>query len=135
MQNKPPIFRDNLPNKCSFCSCGPNQLILILISELPVKVQQELMDICELDIMTFKELSKSVQEAFWEKRYYLKNIPGALPKVLLSAGSWDLETLPELYAMLQTWEKPQPMDILQLFLPMYVLLVHFHSYNQIVACL
>ena len=57
----------------------------------------------------------------WEKRHYLRDIPGALPKVLLAAQSWQYGSLPGLYGLMHSWKVPQPMDILQLFLPMYVL--------------
>ena len=69
--------------------------------------------------MTFTELPAHEKEILWEKRYYLKNIPGALPKVLLAAHSWDYACLPGLYGLLEYYNKPDPMDILQLFLPCF----------------
>ena len=50
-------------------------------------------------------------------RLILGDIPGALPKVLLAANNWDFASLPGLYGLLKTWRKPEPMDVLQLFLP------------------
>ena len=52
-------------------------------------------------------------------RYYLSDISGALPKVLLAAHSWDFASLPSLYGLMQKWKKPSPMDVLQLFLPVF----------------
>ena len=52
-------------------------------------------------------------------RYYLSDQSGALPKVLLAAHSWDFASLPSLYGLIQKWKKPSPMDILQLFLPVF----------------
>ena len=86
---------------------------------LDYNTQQQLLDICGQDIMTFTELPAHEKEILWEKRYYLKNIPGALPKVLLSAHSWDFACLPGLYGLLEYYNKPDAMDILQLFLPCF----------------
>ena len=55
-------------------------------------------------------------ERLISRAYYLKNTPGALPKVLLAAHSWDYACLPGLYGLLEYYSKPEPMDILQLFL-------------------
>ena len=81
---------------------------------LDYHTKQQLLDICSQDIMTFTELPAHEKEILWEKRYYLKNIPGALPKVLLSAHSWDYACLPGLYGLLEYYKEPEPMDILQL---------------------
>ena len=59
------------------------------------------------------------REVLWEKRYYLRNIPKALPKVLLAAHSWEFACLPGLYGLMHAWKKPEPMDVLQLFLPCF----------------
>ena len=40
-------------------------------------------------------------------------------QVLLAAHSWEYACLPALYGLLTTWSRPQPMDILQLFLPIF----------------
>lgn len=71
------------------------------------------------DIMSFTELPVADREIVWDKRHYLRSIPGALPKVLLAAHSWEYACLPALYGLLTTWSRPQPMDILQLFLPIF----------------
>ena len=65
------------------------------------------------DIMSFTELPAADREIVWDKRHYLRSIPGALPKVLLAAHSWEYACLPALYGLLTTWSRPQPMDILQ----------------------
>lgn len=88
-------------------------------NELDYYMQQQLYDICDQDIITFSEMSPVEREVLWEKRYYLSKIPGALPKVLLAANSWDFASLPSLYGLLQNWERPEPMDVLQLFLPCF----------------
>lgn len=49
----------------------------------------------------------------------MSDISGALPKVLLAAHSWDFASLPSLYGLMQKWKKPSPMDVLQLFLPVF----------------
>ena len=87
--------------------------------ELDYNTKQQLLDICGQDIMTFTELPAHEKEILWEKRYYLKNVAGALPKVLLSAHSWDYLCLPGLYGLLEYYQKPEAMDILQLFLPCF----------------
>ena len=56
--------------------------------------------------MTFTEYPAQDREVLWEKRYYLKEIPGALPKVLLAAHSWDYACLPALYGLIQQWKRP-----------------------------
>lgn len=87
--------------------------------DLDYITQQQLMDICDQDVFTFTEMPPQEREVLWEKRYYLSTIPGALPKVLLAAHSWEFACLPALYGLLQSWEKPSPMDVLQLFLPCF----------------
>lgn len=86
-------------------------------ADLDLPDQQQLQDTCDLDIFTFLELPAPQREILWEKRYYLTSLPGALPKVLLAARSWEYANLPGLYGLLHSWTRPQPMDILQLFLP------------------
>ena len=88
--------------------------------DLDYYTKQQLLDICSIDIITFSELPAHEKEILWEKRHYLRNIPGALPKVLLSAHTWDYACLPALYGLLEYYKTPEPMDILQLFLPWYV---------------
>ena len=72
-----------------------------------------------MDLITFTEIPQHEREILWEKRHYLRNVPGALPKVLLAAHSWDYACLPGLYGFLESYSKPKPMDILQLFLPCF----------------
>ena len=86
-------------------------------NDLDYYTQQLLLDICDQDFITFTEMDAPNREVLWEKRYYLNKIPGALPKVLLAAHSWDFASLPSLYGLLQTWKQPSPIDVLQLFLP------------------
>ena len=87
--------------------------------ELDYHTKQQLLDICSQDIITFTELPAHEKEILWEKRYYLTKTAGALPKVLLAAHSWDYYCLPSLYGLLEYYTKPEPMDILQLFLPCF----------------
>ncbi len=86
-------------------------------SDLDFMTQQQLLDICAQDILTFTELPAAEREVLWEKRYYLREIPGALPKVLLAAHSWEYSCLPGLYGLLHSWKRPTSMDILPLFMP------------------
>ncbi len=85
--------------------------------DLDYITQQQLIDICDQDIITFTEMPPQAREVLWEKRYYLSQIPGALPKVLLAAHSWEFACLPGLYGILDCWNKPTLMDVIQLFLP------------------
>ena len=85
--------------------------------DLDYLTQQELLDICDQDIITFFGLPSHQKELLWEKRYYLRNIPRALPKVLLAAHSWEFACLPGLYGLMNAWKRPEPMDVLQLLLP------------------
>lgn len=89
------------------------------LGEFDELTQQELLDICSLDIISFNEMLAQDKEVLWEKRHFLGNVPGALPKVLLAAHSWDCACLPGLYGLLDCYAKPEPMDILQLFLPIF----------------
>jgi len=59
------------------------------ITQLDHNTQQQLIDYCEQDILAFKERPFIEREILWEKRHYLRGVPGALPKVLLAARSWD----------------------------------------------
>ena len=88
--------------------------------DLDYLTQQELLDMCDQDIITFFGLPSHQKELLWEKRYYLRNIPRALPKVLLAAHSWEFACLPGLYGLINAWKRPEPMDVLQLFLPWYI---------------
>ena len=74
---------------------------------------------CSQDLLSFAELSQPDREILWEKRHYLTNVPGALPKVLLTAKLWDCKMLPKLYHVVENYTPPEPMDILQLFLPIF----------------
>ena len=87
--------------------------------DLDYYTQQELLDVCDQDFISFTELRPQDREVLWEKRHYLGDIPGALPKVLLAANNWDFASLPGLYGLLKTWTRPEPMDVLQLFLPCF----------------
>ena len=53
-------------------------------------------------------LSAHEREVLWDKRHYLRNIPGALPKVLLAAHSWEYAVLPGLYGLMHSWQRPEP---------------------------
>ncbi len=55
-------------------------------SDLDYLTQQQLLDICDQDILSFNDLPVAEREVLWEKRYYLKGIPGALPKVCRTVG-------------------------------------------------
>eukprot|EP00094_Tigriopus_californicus_P006951 TCALIF_06692-PA protein Name:"Similar to Pik3c2a Phosphatidylinositol 4-phosphate 3-kinase C2 domain-containing subunit alpha (Mus musculus)" AED:0.07 eAED:0.07 QI:217/0.70/0.61/1/0.64/0.55/18/0/1515 len=66
----------------------------------------------------------SIKIPEWERPVATKKDSGKsdiISKVYpeLYPKSWDLDTLPELYAFLQMWKRPEPMDILQLFLPIF----------------
>eukprot|EP00095_Tigriopus_kingsejongensis_P002430 maker-scaffold855_size87859-snap-gene-0.14 protein:Tk02430 transcript:maker-scaffold855_size87859-snap-gene-0.14-mRNA-1 annotation:"phosphatidylinositol 4-phosphate 3-kinase c2 domain-containing subunit beta" len=107
------VFPDKIPLDM------PSKHDIYNIEDLQFETKEHLMDICDLDIMTFGEISQSDQDLIWEKRHYLRSIPGALPKVLLAARAWDLSSLPNLHGLLHSWKALQAMDILQLFLPIF----------------
>ncbi len=83
------------------------------LDDLDFFSRQQLRDICDQDLITFTELSAGEREILWEKRFYLRQVAGALPKVLLSAHSWEYSSLPGLYGLLHGWRRPEAMDILQ----------------------
>ncbi|XP_063237766.1 phosphatidylinositol 4-phosphate 3-kinase C2 domain-containing subunit beta [Bacillus rossius redtenbacheri] len=89
---------------CDFNSLDPN-------------TQQQLLDITEQDAFT-RPLVED-REVLWEKRHYLHDRPGALPKVLLAAHSWDWACLRDLHATLHSWSPLPPVGALQLLLPCF----------------
>ena len=108
-------FPEHVPSQPPTTAAG----VTYEFEELDYYTKQQLLDTCSQDIITFTELPAHEKEILWEKRYYLKNVAGALPKVLLAAHSWDFACLPSLYGLLEYYKKPEPMDILQLFLPCF----------------
>ena len=82
-------------------------------------MRQDLVDYCEQDILAFNSRPPSDKEKLWDKRHYLRGVPGALPKVLLAARSWDPKSLASLYGLIETWPAPDIIDILQLLLPIF----------------
>jgi len=91
----------------------------ISFDQLDRNTKQQLQDFCEQDILAFNSRPPLDREILWEKRHYLGGVSGALPKVLLAARSWDPKSLPSLYGMLEVWPKPDTIDVLQLFLPIF----------------
>ncbi|XP_062973286.1 phosphatidylinositol 4-phosphate 3-kinase C2 domain-containing subunit alpha [Elgaria multicarinata webbii] len=59
-------------------------------------------------------LSRKDKAFLWEKRHYCHIDANSLPKVLASAPSWDLTTLPEIYLLLQQWPPLPPLTALEL---------------------
>ena len=45
--------------------------------DLQLDDQQLLLDICSQDIMSFAELPVADREIVWDKRHYLRSIPGS----------------------------------------------------------
>ena len=91
----------------------------IKFDQLDRNTRQELTDYCEQDIFAFNKRPPQNKEILWDKRHYLRGVPGALPKVLLAARSWDPKSLPSLYGLIETWPQPNIIDILQLLLPIF----------------
>eukprot|EP00092_Neocalanus_flemingeri_P001614 GFUD01001721.1.p1 GENE.GFUD01001721.1~~GFUD01001721.1.p1 ORF type:complete len:1837 (+),score=416.06 GFUD01001721.1:479-5989(+) len=91
----------------------------ISFDQLDRNTKQQLQDFCEQDILAFNTRPPLDKEILWEKRHYLGGVSGALPKVLLAARSWDPKSLPSLYGMIEAWPKPDTIDVLQLFLPIF----------------
>ena len=91
----------------------------ISIDQLDRNTRQELVDYCEQDILAFNRRPPRDKEILWDKRHYLRGVPGALPKVLLAARSWDPRSLSSLYGLVESWPAPDTIDILQLFLPIF----------------
>ena len=87
--------------------------------QLDRNTKQQLADFCEQDILAFNTRHPQDKEILWDKRYYLRGVAGALPKVLLAARSWDPASLPGLYGLLESWPRPDVIDILQLLLPIF----------------
>ena len=87
--------------------------------QLDRNTRQQLSDYCEQDILAFNTRHPQDKEILWEKRHYLKGVAGALPKVLLAARTWDPASLPSLYGLLESWPRPDLIDILQLLLPIF----------------
>ena len=91
----------------------------IKLDQLDRNMRQDLVDYCEQDILAFNSRPPSDREKLWDKRHYLRGVPGALPKVLLAARSWDPKSLASLYGLIETWPAPDVIDILQLLLPIF----------------
>ena len=91
----------------------------ISLDQLDRNMRQDLVDYCEQDILAFNSRPPSDKEKLWDKRHYLRGVPGALPKVLLAARSWDPKSLASLYGLIETWPAPDVIDILQLLLPIF----------------
>ena len=87
--------------------------------QLDRNTKQQLADYCEQDILAFNTRHPQDKEILWDKRYYLRGVAGALPKVLLAARTWDPASLPGLYGLLESWPRPDVIDILQLLLPIF----------------
>ena len=103
----------------------PHQITSILAhpgsswDQLDRNTRQQLSDYCEQDILAFNSRHPGDKEILWEKRHYLRGVAGALPKVLLAARTWDPASLPGLYGLLESWPRPDLIDILQLLLPIF----------------
>jgi len=89
------------------------------LDELDRNTKQKLLDFCEQDILAFNGRSPQDKELLWDKRHYLGGVSGSLPKVLLAVRSWDPKSLPSMYGMIEAWPKPDTIDVLQLFLPIF----------------
>lgn len=89
------------------------------LDQLDSNTREQLIHLCEQDILSFHSRPSLEKEVLWEKRHYLRRTPGALPKVLLSVRSWEPDCLVDLYGLLDTWPRPDIIDTLQLFLPIF----------------
>jgi phosphatidylinositol-4-phosphate 3-kinase len=89
------------------------------LHQLDTNSRQQLLDICEQDILEFTKRSPAERELVWDRRHYLGGVAGALPKVLLAAQAWDPASLPSLHRLLAAWPRPATPDILQLLLPTF----------------
>lgn len=59
------------------------------------------------------------KELIWENRLYLKSIPEALPKLLLSVPDWSSSKLAHIYHLIDTWAPLEAVDAIQLMLPSF----------------
>ncbi|VDM96038.1 unnamed protein product [Thelazia callipaeda] len=84
-------------------------------NSLDSDTQQNLLDIVENGV-TYS-LTEDEKEALWEKRYYLTNIPAALPLVLASAVGWDWASLTNIYQLLDDWMPLSSVQAIELLLP------------------
>ncbi|EDO45977.1 predicted protein [Nematostella vectensis] len=62
----------------------------------------------------FNELKPNERSILWEHRFYCRSVPRALPLVLSSAPSWEIQSLPEIYKLLHTWSPMSPVDAMEL---------------------
>uniref|UniRef100_A0A4W3JKP8 Phosphatidylinositol-4-phosphate 3-kinase catalytic subunit type 2 alpha n=1 Tax=Callorhinchus milii TaxID=7868 RepID=A0A4W3JKP8_CALMI len=61
-----------------------------------------------------RRLSKTDKEHLWDKRQYCFSHKNSLPKILASVPSWDWDSLPEIYSLLQQWIPLCPVYALEL---------------------
>ncbi|KAI0980476.1 hypothetical protein GJ496_002882 [Pomphorhynchus laevis] len=67
----------------------------------------------------FSELTDEEKQLIWERRHYLSDIPGALPKVLRSIPNWDCLSLQDIYKLLKEWRRLSPAESIELLLPSF----------------
>ncbi|KAL7677009.1 hypothetical protein ACOME3_003258 [Neoechinorhynchus agilis] len=65
----------------------------------------------------FTKLSDDEHNLLWEKRHYLTEFPGALPKVLTSITHWDCLSIHDTYRLLHEWCQLSISEAIQLLLP------------------
>lgn len=95
-------------------SSSPPPLIKSITSAMQANIYQVL-NRDPLEEMLGKEKS-----LLWDNRESLREIPSALPKVLLANSfSWNYDSLPSLYYMIKTWSQLSPIDAMHLLLPAY----------------
>ena len=65
----------------------------------------------------FGRLTEEEGDYLWEKRYYLLDLPAALPRIIQTVDSWSWFALRETYTMIREWASMPPLESLQLLLP------------------
>lgn len=115
-----PILSIEIPsygNQLVFPQISPNENIPKLdFLSLDNNLQEELLDTIDQGIF-YNQIDK--REVLWEKRYYLHEIPKALPKLLNAAHCWDYSALVELHGLIQIWSPLKPLTSLELLLPRF----------------
>uniref|UniRef100_A0A4W3IZ81 Phosphatidylinositol 4-phosphate 3-kinase C2 domain-containing subunit alpha n=1 Tax=Callorhinchus milii TaxID=7868 RepID=A0A4W3IZ81_CALMI len=95
-----------------YCPPQPSRVVELDFDTLDTETQKQLLDVFAKD--SAFELSKTDKEHLWDKRQYCFSHKNSLPKILASVPSWDWDSLPEIYSLLQQWIPLCPVYALEL---------------------
>lgn len=89
-----------------------------LIKSITSAVQANIYQVLNRDPL--EEMLGKDKSLLWDNRESLREIPSALPRVLLAnCLSWNYNSLPSLYHMIKSWSQLSPIDAMHLLLPAY----------------